>query len=273
MDTKNRNEVVHFRWWLLVDVFFICISFVMPIVSLIIYDELGIFTGIIVAIPIAICIALQSNWSLKAKCISTLLVTVSFSFLKYLYMIPIIPIVFGILIYRFLLLVCHQLYNEVELEDGTMGYKEVSIRKEMMLFAAYFGITLNVIIFSAGVAIIIATPGSSSSALEDHRKLVSSIPTFPLFVSPFLAIPAQIMACLQKGWTRSTKIRNIVIIEIIFIAVGMIVMLLFYLASKPGFSRLFPLALLITPFVLWAGIALLRHIFIKSSLDALERKE
>ncbi len=284
MDAKSRNEVVQARWWLLVAVFSICILFALPAVAL---STIGaefkhpialyyILYGLILAVPVDTCIVLQINWPLKAKCISILLVTLVFSFSLYLYMIPLLSKVVGVLIYRFILLVCHKLYDGVEPENGATGYKKLSVRKDTLLATTYFGMFFNTITFILGVfAVSFNLPDNPYDPLEveNYRKLISYVPISPLFISPFFALAVQIMSCFQTDWTRRTKIKNIVITEIIFVAVGMIVMLSYYLLLALRWLIFLPVAFFITPLVPFLSCVLLKHIFMKTSCSTLERKE
>ncbi len=69
----------------------------------------------------------------------------------------------------------------------------------------------------------------------------------------------------QAEWSRDAKIRNIVNVELVFLCVNAVAVSLFLI--------MFPLIFFIMPSLAIAGGVLLRRIFIKSSLDALERKE
>ena len=71
----------------------------------------------------------------------------------------------------------------------------------------------------------------------------------------------------QESWSLRNKIINIIVIEVVFVSIGSVYGLDVYLAKHipPVFLLLFGIPL--------TGVVLLRHIFIKSSLDALERKE
>ncbi len=278
-----KVEKGQFRWKLLVFVFFVCTALIYPVAQYL-YDKppitaiiknmsefnkdivIGVFCAILATIPVGICVFLQKTWPFLEKIRITLFILLCFVLMpqKFLWAIfsyfpgpfillyPFFPIIIGLLFYRFILIPCHQRYGEVE---EIVEYKILSVRSRIMLWVTYIAL-VSIAVILAFVLLIIA--------LGPPSKVELSIQFTPLKYALFLAIPTQLFICMEE-WSSRTKIINILIVELVFIGVGFIVSALCYFSDQ--------YSLIITPSIVFAGGVLLRHIFIKSCFDALERKE
>ncbi len=109
-----------------------------------------------------------------------------------------------------------------------------------------------------------------SPNLEEFHVFIAFV--LPLsIISAFVALRAQILVWRQESWSLRNKIINIVLIEVVFVSIGSMFGLTMYLVEY--ISPIFRLLLCGIFFIPFTGCVLLRHIFIKSSLNALERKE
>ncbi len=271
---EMKLEKGQLRWKLLVFMFSACTALIYPIIFFCLdnvksitgeHSALDIFVESIVygvpvstlaVIPVCICVLLQKNWPLKVKLRAILIVTIYFEVLGFvilrfftsfmfilIFKMPLIifiPVIPGLLIYSLVLNKYHKEYDKIE-------YKVISKQENMPLQKIYTCLGIATIC-------VCAIP-SEVGYIFNPLSIVISL---------CISLPIQIVVLLQKGWTTLVKWRNIILIDIVFLSVGFIVNVLF---------NIFLIGWWVIPFVLLAGCVLLKHIFIKSSLDALERKE
>ncbi len=286
-----KVEKRQFRWNLLLFMFFTCTILIHPIIfclddvifqplidavksiaeensGLNTYAEIvvpTVFVILLAATPVCICVLLQKNWPLKVKLKAILIIIIYFEVVRFMLqpfsrlyvfivlfmllgpiapLILFIPIILGVLIYYLILNKYHKEYDKIE-------YKVISMQENTLLWTTYICLGIATIC----VCLI------EISYIPTERDILN-----PLYIviSLYISLPIQIVVLLQRSWTLFAKFINIILTDIVFLCIGLIVNVLLNIDM---------FGLVVTPFAPLAGCVLLKHIFIKSSLDALERKE
>ncbi len=204
-------------------------------------------SGAIVSIPISVCIFLQKNWPIDRRVQAALYTTICLIFAVGLVFVP----------YYLFLLSNHRRYDNAE-------YTFVYIDRKL-IWSTCIGLFIVLAMLAAFTIDPVTGIANSPKFEKFHIFMILLSP--PLKTSAFFALIVQILVCIQKSWSLSNKIINIVVIEVVFVSIGSIFGLTMYLAeyNPVGFLLLSLYIIPFIPFITFTGCVLLRHIFIKSS--------
>ncbi len=259
---KVRVEKGQFRWKLLNLVFWCFMGLSLPtfpflLVSLSSFNffianyTIFMIAGAIASIFINICIFLQKNWPIGRRVQSALYTTICLIFAAVLVFVP----------YYFFLLPNHRRYDNAE-------YTSVYIDRRLT-WLTYVGLSSAIAI--SPVITFASIPGIANSPnLEKfHIFMILLLPSS--IISAFFALIVQILVWRQERWSLRNKIINIIVIEVVFVSAGsMLVLATYFTKHIPSVFLLLLFGIFFIPFT---GGTLLKHIFINSSLDAVEDKE
>ncbi len=176
------------------------------------------------------------------------------------------PLALAIFYYDFILKPFHKKYDT----DIRYVIIPISIRKHLLLRFTYIGLFLSMIVIYFYTVNITGIPFSEKDYKGFYMFMEFLLPL--LFYTVLFAIPAQFLVLVQKGWSLGTKITNILVVEAVFLSVYTIIVFLSYCIITIS-PILYSNTGSFIPFIVLAGGVLLRHIFMKSSMDALELEE